>query len=230
MSGIRTVAITRPLEDAQKLASELQAKGYVPYLVPMLDIRPIRESVPELEEAILQHTPQLICATSRHAVRMLAQQDAGRSVPLVAVGTATANEAKALGFGMATDAGGNAQALTEHVIRNYDPARGSLLYTRGADVNMDIATVLRSKGFAVTEVVTYKAEFTESLPQDYVQALKAGEVDAVMFFSRRSAQNYVRLVREEALQRTHGKCVAIGEAYLTEILAELNVLRIQQTL
>lgn len=230
MSRIRTVAITRPLEDAQRLACELQAKGYVTYLVPMLDIWPIRESVTELKEVILQQLPQAICVTSRHAVRMLAQQDAGRTVPLIAVGAMTAKEAASAGFSAVTDAGGNAQALVGQILKQCNPARGPVLYARGVDVSTDIAAALHGKGFAVAEVVTYKAEFTESLPESYVAALKAGEVDAIMFFSRRSTENYMRLIHIHDLQDYHSRCTAIADHDLAEIMARLRVTRIQQTL
>ncbi len=230
MSGIKSVAVTRPLQDAQKLALELQAKGYATYLVPMLDIRPIMQCVPQLEAAIVRQSPQAICVTSRHAVRMLARQHAGRAIPLCAVGAATAGEAKAAGFSAVADAGGNARALTEYILKQYDPKQGPLLYARGADVATDIAADLRGKGVAVTEIIAYEAGLAQSLPPDYVDALKTGKVDAVMFFSRRSAENYVRLARDAALQPFHSRCVGIGDIDLSQIAAALRFQKIQQSI
>lgn len=226
MPGIKTIAITRPLEDAQKLADELQAKGYSTYIAPMLDIVPITQSAAELRKAILQ-SPQLICVTSKHAVRMLAQQEEGRDIALCAVGEVTAREATQAGFANVADAGGNAQALLEYILKNCDPASGPLLYARGVDVSTDLATQLHDKGFTVKEVITYKAEYTHSLPEHYVDALKAHEVDAVMFFSRRSAENYVRLIHEQKLQQCHEACVAIGDKHLAEVLAALPFRHLQ---
>ncbi len=194
----------------------------------MLDIRPIDSSVTELKK-ILEQAPQSICVTSKHAVRMLAQQDLGRSIAVYAVGEATAKEATALGFSHVVDAGGNVKSLIEYIEKHNDPKRGTLLYARGVDVSADLAGALRGKGVSVREVVTYKAEFVDSFPQDYIAALKANAVDGVMFFSRRSAENYVRLAREHGLQ-SHEQCIAIGESYLQEILAPLRFRQIQPVL
>lgn len=211
MSRIKTVAITRPQEDSEKLAEELQAKGYKTFIVPMLRIEPLASSIIALEKTLKEKPPQVICVTSKHAVRMLSQQTYGRTVPLCAVGNTTAEEAKKERFLNVINAGGNARKLYRHIVNTYNPAKGSVLYPRAAEVATDIASDLTSAGFEVEEIITYKAHTVESFPQEYEEALGAGSVDIIMFYSKRSADNYVRITQHKDLLSHHATCVAIAQ-------------------
>jgi uroporphyrinogen-III synthase len=211
MSGIKTVAITRPQEEAEKLAAELQAKGYKTYIVPMLRIELNNDSVPTLEQAFTNELPALICVTSRHAVRTLARQPGGRSVPVCAVGAATAEEARKAGFLNVTDTGGNADALCEYITKNIKP-EGNILYPRGKHVAKDIASTLAAEGFFVTEVITYTAHVITSFPAEYCAALRADEIDAILFFSQQTG-----------LLQQHTNCIAIGDDSIREALRPLPI-------
>src|ERR1700734_3224492 len=105
-----TVVITRPQEDAEKLAAELVKKGFNCIIEPILSIHTSYSNAESLEKA-LEYKPQAILATSKHAISALASLSRVRSVPIVTVGRATAMHALHLGFNIVMFANGNAKTL-----------------------------------------------------------------------------------------------------------------------
>lgn len=202
------VAITRPRDDAQKVADQFAAEGIEAVIVPMLRIEPVMLGQMQVKEAAASGRLQSVCATSRHAVRELAQHRQLYDVPLYAVGEATANEARSSGFKKVEVAAGSAQALLEKMLLQNSTAGGAILYARGRDITLDIAQHMKNAGFELAEAIVYKAVAEDRFPEEYVELLADGLISKVMFFSERSAANYVLLAQREKLEKLHGKIIA----------------------
>jgi uroporphyrinogen-III synthase len=173
------VLITRPEPGAAETAARVAALGWRPVLAPALILAP-RPFRPLEAQALL--------LTSRAAARALAPWD----IPVVAVGEATAEAARAQGFSRVCAAEGDAVALATLCVARLDPAAGPLLLAVGEGYSLDLAAALRAKGFRVVRRITYFAVESTDFPVEAALALRNREVSRALFFSPRSAQCSVR--------------------------------------
>jgi uroporphyrinogen-III synthase len=74
-----------------------------------------------------------------------------------------------------------------------------LVYVRGRNVSHDLAEDLTAKGYAIEERIVYEAQAAKTLHKDFIAALRAKEINAVTFFSARSADIFENLIIEANL-------------------------------
>src|ERR1700722_5354367 len=86
------VLVTRPAEDASRTAETLAKLGHAALIAPLLEIRFL--DGPGISLAGVQ----AILATSGNGIRALARRSPRRDIPVFAVGTRTANVARAEGY------------------------------------------------------------------------------------------------------------------------------------
>jgi uroporphyrinogen-III synthase len=188
-----TVLITRPDADAGPLTAALAAHGIAARREPLLliDFLP----GPALDLAGVQ----AILATSANGVRALSLRTDCRTLPLLAVGDATAREARALGFAAVESASGDVQALAALAKRRLDPAHGALLHGAGTALAGDLAASLTAAGFACRREVLYRARTAETVSEETAAALRNGALDGVLLYSPRTAATFARLVSAAGL-------------------------------
>src|ERR1700756_1788716 len=92
--------VTRPREESEALASALGARGLEVVIEPLMQVHYLTSAALDLKGV------QAVLCTSANGVRALAQASGERSVPLMAVGDATAARALSEGFTMVDSAGG----------------------------------------------------------------------------------------------------------------------------
>ncbi len=178
------VLITRPEEDAARIAALLRERGHEPVIAPLLAVR--FHDGPEIS----LDGVQAVLATSANGVRALGGRSARREFPVFAVGPQTEEEARGLGFGDVRNAGGDSRTLAAAVARWASPSNGALLHVKGAEADGTLATLLKGQGFDVRTSVLYDVAATAALP-DHIRAMFARhEIDAALFFSARSAQAF----------------------------------------
>jgi uroporphyrinogen-III synthase len=195
-----SVLVTRPEPGAADTAARLAALGWRPVLAPALVLAPRGAAVLPRVQAIL--------LTSRAAARALAPSDP--DTPVIAVGIATAAEARARGFATVEAApGGDAASLARHVAATRDPAGGSLLLAVGTGYARDLEAALRGLGFRVLRRVVYAARPAQTLPEPARAALAGQDVRAALFLSPRSAECAMSLLRAAGLGATIGSIEAI---------------------
>ncbi|HEX4293218.1 MAG TPA: uroporphyrinogen-III synthase [Rhizomicrobium sp.] len=195
------VLITRPREDAERLALRLALMGHEPLIVPLLETR-FRDG-----DAIALDGVQAILATSANGVRAFARRSVRRDVPLFAVGPQTAQAARAAGFATVRDAKGDAHALGEAAARWASPGAGALLHVKGSDGPSALAAALARKGFAADSVVLYDMEAVAEPPRA-LRDVFAGGVDAALFFSPRSAAIFKDCAAGLATDATNAICIS----------------------
>lgn len=204
------VLITRPREDAEALAATLRAQSIEAVIAPLLAINAVADAALDLAGV------QALLFTSANGVRAFARRTRARALPVFAVGDATARAARAAGFARVESASGAVDDLAALVRARLDPKRGALLHGAGADVAGDLAGALATAGFDVRRIVLYRAAKARRLPAAAARALAEGALDAVLFFSPRSAATFVSLARqagvEPALVRLDALCLSEAAA------------------
>jgi uroporphyrinogen-III synthase len=203
--------VTRPLPDARRQADALAALGHTVLLAPLLAIEFARDVNLPLAGA------QALIVTSRNALRALSthpQRDRAISLPLVAVGDATAREAESLGFSAVTAGAGTAESLVDLIHGRFAPASGSLVHLAGETLAFDLKAALEARGFTVSRPVLYRAVAADTLPDPVIAALAAGSLDGVILMSPRTATLFVALLRKhEALTEARRlRCYCLAPA------------------
>lgn len=198
------ILVTRPREDAERLAALLEARGHEVVIEPLLTI------VPELAASLDLDGVQALLMTSANGVRAFALRSPRRDLRVFAVGDATAEAARDFGFTEIESAGGDVNDLERLVRERARPEDGALLHAAGSVVAGNLAGALEAAGFAVRRVVLYRAEAAAALSDAVVAALRGGLIDVVIFFSPRTAQTFVSLAKSAGIEETCAHVALLG--------------------
>jgi uroporphyrinogen-III synthase len=192
------VLVTRPPEQAAPTAKRLSALGHSPICAPALEVVPLAPALPE-------GPFDLILATSAQAFAGLRPSSILRAAPLACVGDKTAAAAQAAGFTPRIVAP-RAEALSERLTFEWEP--GSALYLAGRERKPLLEDNLRAAGWRLAILQTYDARPVESWPAEITEALKKGEIDAVLHYSPRSAAAALALIGAEGAARLSHYCLS----------------------
>ena len=206
MTG-ETIVITRPKGDEKSLAEALQARGYHVIHEPLTEIFLHHHERQALEQALFAE-PDAVIVTSRHGAHALALLSNLRDASLLCVGEATAQAAQSLGFTRISTAGGNAASLIDMIAQGYD-AGSRFLYVSAAHVRTDIETELRRHGMHVERLVLYEAVAATQLSDTLLEQLRRSQINALAFFSQRTARIFASLLAEAGLSQTTGSVHAV---------------------
>lgn len=201
------VLITRPEEDAVRIAEVLKSRGHEPVIAPLLKTN--FHNGPD----VALHGVQAILATSANGVRALVRRTPRRDVPLFAVGPQTDEEARAYGFTSVRNANGDSKALAAATGEWASPEKGALLHVKGAEADGTLATLLKAQGFDVRTLVLYDVADI-GLPEEARMQLANRSIDAALFFSARSARIFKDAAADLPLENVTAACIsaATGEA------------------
>jgi uroporphyrinogen-III synthase len=188
------VLVTRPLGDAEETAAILSARGHEPLIAPVLDIRQ------RAGADISLNGVQAILVTSANGIRALAKRSRRRDVKVLAVGAQSAQAARDAGFADVEHAAGDAVALVALAAALLAPGDGVLLHAAGAETRGALGETLAAKGFTLRSEVLYEAVAIEALPKAAAAALAENRLDAVLFYSPRTARIFVTLLARAGLQ------------------------------
>ncbi len=144
-----------------------------------------------------------VLATSANGIRALgrcANFARLKTLPLYAVGPATAAEARRAGFACIEAAGGDVVRLGEYVKARLDPEGAPLLHVSGKAAAGDLQAVLGGCGFKVERIIGYEAKKARAFTPQIRALLQAGAIDAVLLYSPRTAVIFSALVRRAALE------------------------------
>lgn len=202
------VLITRPQPEAGRLAREIEARGFVPLVEPLLRIEPLPFDGPGCGRV------QAVLLTSANAAQALSGVDP--AMPVIAVGGATAAAARSAGAVDVVSAAGDAADLARRVAARCRPAGGALLHLCGTEVRPGLADTLAASGFDVRSRAVYRAVAASALSPALRERLRHGAVAAALAFSPRSAAVLVDLL----LRYDLGSTVAGSDALcLSEAVA-----------
>jgi len=121
-------------------------------------------------------------------------------LPCYCVGGSTAQAAKTAGFTQVIEGASDGAALSTLLRDHYSHAGVNILHLCGRDVAARAKEALMSTGLTIVPWVRYEAQLTETLTPEVQAAIGAGEVDAVMLYSSRTAQHYMDLLQKAGLR------------------------------
>ena len=103
----------------------------------------------------------------------------------------------------------------------------TLLYFAAADISRDLASELSARGFHVVTQTVYRMAQVAHLPREVCDGFAANAIDAVLHYSRRSAEAFVAAARDDgveisALAVPH-HCIS---ASVAEVLREAGAARV----
>lgn len=197
------VLITRPEPDATTLAALLIERGHDVTSAPLIEIAFENGDPPDLSSV------QALTFTSANGVRAFCRAVAARHLPVYAVGSATAKAATEAGFGKVFIAGGDVTTLTELIRRQARPKDGAMFHAAGSHLAGDLSGLLKAAGFSVLSQQMYAAKKTTALSAELRGVLERRELDAVLFFSPRTAAHFADLVTDQNLTSTLEAMVAV---------------------
>ena len=196
------LVVTRPQADSERTAAALRARGHAVLVAPLMRIEPVA--------ADLSGGWGGVIISSANAPSAIAGNPACAALvrlPLFAVGRRSADAARQAGFANVTSAGGDVRDLVQLIAERHADASAPLLYLAGEDRAADLVAELVMHGIAAELAVVYRA-VTAPFPPELIAALKGGEIDGVLHYSKRSAENYIAGARqadiiEQALRVRH---------------------------
>ncbi len=208
--GKKLVLITRPEEDAAVFAQVLEGQGISSLIQPMLDIQPVSFELPDLSAY------QGLIFTSANGVRGFAAESYERAIPAYTVGKQTESAARAEDYSHILCAEGVGEDLAALIQAHALKEISKLLHIRGQHVAYPLAPVLQSKGYSVDELIVYEAFQCETFSKETHSALQNEQVQAVTFFSKRTAEAFIGAVDKGGLSAALAgiKALCISESVL----------------
>ncbi len=207
----RTVAVTRPTNQAEEVAEVIRKKGGVPYFIPTIEIRglsdlsPIKKFIEELDRGEVDFVVLMSVNGVRHlfgAAEELNQTDKlmrGLEKPvMIAVGPRTAEELKAHQIHVNLvptkyTSEGIAESLQE-----FDVAGKAVRIPRTTAANPTLKEKLEERGALVQEVYVYESALPadSALKEKFLQDVKGGKIHAIVFGSGLTARNLFQMLSD----------------------------------
>jgi len=196
------ILVTRPREEGEAITRRLAAMGHQTLLAPLLSVKFLDGAPLDLAGI------QAVLVTSANGVRALVRRTPNRHAAIFAVGPQSAIAAREAGFLRVQSAAGDAATLAQAVARWADPRAGILLHAAGEEASGALCERLTAHGFQTRRENLYRMEKATRLPEQAVQAIRQGEVEAALFFSPKSAALFAECVAKEDL--TTDRLIAIS--------------------
>jgi uroporphyrinogen-III synthase len=200
LSG-RCVVVTRPSDDAGRLAELLRAEGAEVLEAPAIEILPASDTGP-LDEAVADlceggfawvvfSSPRAVDAVCERMDELGYRR--GIAAMIAAVGPATAAALVEAGFHVHVVADPH---TTEALVEQFPAGHGRVLLPRADIAPPGVEEALSRKGWTPVRVVAYRTGLSAAFPDDVSAALAAGRVDAVTFSSASIVRGFARLTEE----------------------------------
>jgi uroporphyrinogen-III synthase len=217
--------VTRPEPDAQATVMRLRALDIEADAAPLMRRVAVDTPLPPPEGFAA------LALTSANALRALADRgavEAYRYLPVYAVGGRTAFEAEALGFARVMNADGALGDLVNLIV--HAGVEGRVLHLAGRHLAGDLARSVEDHGIGVETVPIYEMAAAETVAEPVVAGLEAGNFAAALFYSRRTAEIFVRLMGERLTPaiRTGVEMLCLSEA-VAEPLIRARCVRVSLT-
>jgi uroporphyrinogen-III synthase len=199
------VLLTRAREQAEEMASELRARGHQVIVSPLWERQFVE--IPGGLGGI-----GALVFTSMNGASAMAKRipEELLSVPVFTVGGRTAEAARRVGFNELIVGPGQARELVPLITGFEGKIDGRIVHISGEDVRTDVAALLRAEGLAAERLAAYRMVAQSGLSDEAVSAIRKRQLDAVLFFSPRSAKLFATLIEAGELTASLDQTVAIA--------------------
>lgn len=188
-----SILVTRPEPGASRTVATLTAMGKTALAAPLFEIVLTAQPRPSGRFAALLVTSQNGAAGLSPASSGLAAD-----LPVFAVGDRTAQALRDAGFTDVTSASGDQKALTRLVLARLS-TRYRVLLATGEDHKEGLPAAFAAAGHELAVWLRYKAEAVAKLPDEAREALRAGQIDVALHYSRRASETLLSLAAAEGL-------------------------------
>jgi uroporphyrinogen-III synthase len=213
------ILITRPQEDAEILAVEIEALGFDVLIAPMLNIETRRIKLPDLSSF------DGFVFTSVNGVRCFAALSQIRDKPVFTVGEKTAYTAMEAGFATVHSTGSDVEALAAFL----KTQNGLYAHFRGQDVARSLVDLfVEDDALTIQEFVIYRAVKVADIETNILTYIQNNDISDVLFYSKRTAETFVELIqRHECTSFVQGiKALCLADS-MVECLSVLPWKEIQ---
>ena len=250
----RTIAVTRPRDQAQETVKTIVDCGGKPYLLPTIEIQPPKDltRVKEFFRALRARQVDYVIVMSVNGVQHLLTIAEKLGVAdevkadlmnafVIAVGPRTAQELEKSGVRVDLvperyTSEGIFECLQRRGVRNK-----TIYIPRTSEAPPELGEKLREMGNRVEEIHVYHSQLPtdKGLASEFVKNLEDGKLDAILFTSSLGVKNFIQiltsLVSEEKLKvfMTKVAIVAIGPTTaktLAQLAMHVDVMPQEHTL
>lgn len=193
------ILVTRPEPDALTLKGLIEARGHPVLVEPLMRVALEPDAIEDLDGVAA------LIATSRNALKALRASsvlEQALELPLFAVGRATADEARRIGFHRVITGPGTAAGLAAAIGSVLDPADGLIVHLSGDTLAGDVIGDLDLLGFRAMRTIVYRMVAATSLRASTITAIAEGDVEGVVLMSPRTSQIWAGLLRKHELVRS----------------------------
>ncbi len=185
---MKTILITRPNTEARPTGDKLEMMGHRAVYAPMLNIVPVSFEIPEETRSLV--------LTSKNGARFGLANINQKARPIFAVGEQTAAVARDMGFTNITVGPGTARKLVPLLLECGDTVKRDYAHLCGNEIAYNISDVLRDQGVDAVNTITYQTTANRNFSPAVAEALERGEIDAVLFYSPRTATIFEEAISE----------------------------------
>ncbi|MFT8718228.1 uroporphyrinogen-III synthase [Acetobacter sp.] len=204
----RGVLVVRPEPGLTETRALLEQQGWQTWGMESLCVTP-RSLAPQTGMAA-------VLITSSQAIPALSEA-VDHTIPVYAVGDATASRVRAAGFRTVISASGNATQLAEVVLTHLSPNKGSLLLLSGEKQGVDLAKTLRHAGFRIRRRLAYSTSAATQLPSPTLQAFQEKAIGVSMVFSAASARAFCAALTQTGIATEGLRAISISENTAKEL-------------
>jgi len=207
----KTVAITRPREQAEETGKLIKQYGGKPYFIPSIEIKAASDlsAVESFIAELAKEKNDYVIFMSVNGIRYLlsSAENLGLKTQLkkglektltMAVGPKTAQELRNHNIPVGlVPAKYSSEGILE-CLRQYGVSGKSIYIPRTRGATPDLANRLRAMGGEVQEVYVYESMLPsdQDLKKRFLQDLIDGKIDAIIYGSSLSARNLFKMLRE----------------------------------
>ncbi|MCB9983927.1 MAG: uroporphyrinogen-III synthase [Rhodospirillales bacterium] len=211
------ILVTRPEVQAGLFVDDLTVGGYEAFVEPMSAIVPLDFHVPDFGRY------QGLIFTSANALDIYAKTHKDRSLPVYVVGRQTQEMAYEHGFKKVYSARGKAADLVDYIKGHVPDVKRPLLHVRSTHLAYPLKEALQNTGYNVGQLIVYDAPVRDEFSTAAVELLQNNCIQAVTFFSKRTAENFLKLIEAAGLEDCLAgiKALCISETVLQYVRPEL---------
>jgi uroporphyrinogen-III synthase len=208
----RTVAITRPCDQAEETGKLIEKKGGKPYFIPAIEVKAPSDlsAIKKFVEALVHGEIDYVIFMSVNGVRYLLaaaeslglrnqlQESLGKTVT-VAVGPRTAQELKTNQIHVNLIPAKYSSEGIIQSLQQLDVSGKVICIPRTSGATPTLAEKLRELGAKVQEIHVYESRLPrgENLKARFLQDLTGGKIHAIIFSSSLCVKNLFQMLKEQ---------------------------------
>ncbi len=224
----QSILITRPKDQAQRIAQHLEKSGFHVFIEPTFSVQKIDLKNYFLTKNFANKKIQAIILTSGNAAEVAFEAidflGFKKDLKIFAVGKKTAEIFADNGFkNIVVSERNSAEDLKNLILNDRELSNKKseeiLLYFCGEIITLDFKFQLENQGFEVEKIPSYKIIEEENFSENFLDRIKESHFDFVLLYSKNSARHFCELVKKYNLLEyfQDSKILCLSEKILSSL-------------